>query len=353
MGQEKNTTKSRKRKHLTYEERIKIEALYRSGLRPSGIGLQLDRSKRTIERELAKGMVEQITSELVPYTTYSADAGQKEHDSRATAKGPPLKIGKDHKLVEYIEKSIKSGKSPYATLQNIKNEGLEFTTNICLRTLYTYIDDGLFLGISNKDLPVKKDGKKRNYRKVRQAITNTKGTSISDRPEHIDDRKEIGHWEMDCVVGKSGTKPVLLVLSERALRKELIFKLNNKTQDEVIKVLDRLEREMGRARFSEAFKTITSDNGGEFLDFGRIEKSQFAKGKKRTKMYYAHPYRAWERGTNENINKMIRRFIPKGIDIARFSDLEIKSIENFINNYPRKILGGLSANLAEQKYIAA
>jgi IS30 family transposase len=353
MGQENNTTRNRKKKHLTYEERIKIEALYRSGLRPSGIGLQLERSKRTIERELSKGMVEQITSELIPYTAYSADAGQKEYDSRATAKGPALKIGKDHKLVEYIEKSIKTGKSPYATLQNIKNEGLKFTTSICLRTLYTYIDDGLFLGISNKDLPVKKDGRKRNYRKVRQAITNTKGTSISDRPKHVDDREEIGHWEMDCVVGKAGTKTALLVLSERALRKELIFKLNNKTQDEVVRVLDRLERGMGRARFSEMFKSITSDNGGEFLDFGRIEKSLFAKRKKRTKMYYAHPYSAWERGTNENINKMIRRFVPKGIDIARFSDLEIKSIENFINNYPRKILGGLSANMAEQKYIAA
>lgn len=353
MGQIQNITKSRKGKHLNYEERIKIEALYRSGLRPSDIGLQLERSRRTIERELAKGMVEQVTSELIPYMTYSADVGQKEYDKRATAKGPPMKIGKDHNFVEYIEKSIKAGKSPYATLQSIKNEGLKFNTSICVRTLYTYINDGLFLGISNRDLPVKKDGKKRDYRKIRQAITNVKGTSISERPAHIDNRKEVGHWEMDCVVGKRGTKTALLVLSERSLRKELIFKISHQTQDNVIKVLDRLERSMGRVQFSETFKSITTDNGGEFLDFEGIEKSLFAKKKKRTKMYYAHPYSAWERGTNENINKMIRRFIPKGADISEFSDNDIKRIEDFINDYPRKVLGGLSANMATKKHIAA
>ena len=70
-------------------------------------------------------------------------------------------------------------------------------------------------------------------------------------------------------------------------------------------------------------------------------------------MYFAHPYSSWERGTNENINKMIRRFIPKGVDIANYSIKEIERIQNWINNYPRRILGGLSANIAEQKYIAA
>jgi len=352
MGQEKNNTKGRKGKHLTYEERIKIEALYKLGLPPTCIGKQLHRNRRTIERELVKGMVTQITSELIYFETYSADAGQCEHDERATAKGPPLKIGNDHKLAEYIETSIKEKNSPYATLQNIKNKNLKFKTTICIKTLYTYIDNDIFLGISNKDLLVKKNGKKREYNKTRQALTNVKGTSITERPEIIDKRDETGNWEMDTVVGKRGTKMVLLVLSERMLRKELIFKIKSKSQKEVVKTIDKLERKMGSKEFAKTFKTITCDNGGENLDFEGIEKS-IKNGKMRTKVYYAHPYSAWERGTNENINKMIRRFIPKGCDIAAFGDKEIKRIEHWINNYPRKILGGLSANMAEQKYMVA
>ena len=76
-------------------------------------------------------------------------------------------------------------------------------------------------------------------------------------------------------------------------------------------------------------------------------------GKQETKVYFAHPYSSWERGTNENINKMLRRFIPKGADISSFFDKDIERIQNWINNYLRRILGGLSANMLEQKYIAA
>ena len=225
MEQFHSNTKDRKGKHLNYEERIKIAYLYKSGLTPTCIGKQLDRSRRTIERELAKGMVDQITSQLVSYQTYSADQGQQEHDKRATNKGPALKIGKDHSLAEYIENSVKEGFSPYATLQNIKNNDMKFDTTICFKTLYTYIDNGLFLEISNKDLLVKRRVKKHNYHKIRTAITNTKGTSIADRPIDIDDRNEYGNWKMDTVVGKQGTKTVLLVLSERMTRQELIFKI--------------------------------------------------------------------------------------------------------------------------------
>lgn len=85
-----------------------------------------------------------------------------------------------------------------------------------------------YTSVTKCRLPVKKDGKKRNYRKIRQAYNNTKGTSISERPEFVDARDEIGHWEMD-VVGKQGTKTVLMVLSERVTRKESIFKIPSKS----------------------------------------------------------------------------------------------------------------------------
>lgn len=353
MSQLNSITETRKGKHLTYEERIKLEALYKMGLTSACIAEQIGgRSERTIRREIARGIVELLNSNLTTRLEYSAEIGQLEHDKQGTAKGPALKIGKDHKLVNYLEMAIgKNGESPYAAIQNITNKRLEFKTSICFKTLYNYLDNNLFLNISNKDLPVKKNGKKRNYKKIRQAYNNTKGTSISERPEAVASREEIGHWEMDTVVGKRGTKTVLMVLSERVTRKELIFKISSKSQVAVVKELDKLERKMGKL-FSETFKTITCDNGCENLDYEGIEKSIRNKGK-RTKVYYAHPFSSWERGTNENINKMIRRFIPKGVDILAFTIKEIMQIQNWINNYPRRIFNGLSTNMLENKIIKA
>jgi hypothetical protein len=97
-----------------------------------------------------------------------------------------------------------------------------------------------------------------------------------------------------------------------------------------------------KEEFKEIFKSITMDNGCEFLNQQLIERSLYSK-EPRTMAYYAHPYSSWERGSNENANKIIRRFIPKGSDINKYTEEEIKRIENWINNYPRRILGYKSA----------
>ena len=237
---------------------------------------------------------------------------------------------------------IKERYSPYAAAQKINKESSRFKTSICCKTIYNYIDNDLFPNLTNKHLPVKKNGKKRNYDNIRTATNNSRGTSISERNAKIETRSEYGHWEMDTVIGKKGTSTVLLVLSERKIRQEIIFKMKSKSQYCVVKALDKLERKLGSKRFRETFKTITCDNGCENLDFEGIERSVLTKSK-RTKVYYAHPYSAWERGTNENTNKLIRRFIPKGVDIGKFSNEEIKIIEHWINNYPRKIFNGQSS----------
>ena len=257
----------------------------------------------------------------------------------------------DHSLAKYIEESIGIDKlSPYATLQRIRNKGLKFATTLSVKTIYNYIDKGYFYNISNSDLWEKRKRKRRKYRQIRLSYHNVKGESISQRPIEVDKREEIGHWEMDTVESGKGKKGALLVLTERKSRKEIIVKLKAKTQEQVINALDKLERKLG-TQFRKTFKTITCDNGSEFLNFKRIERSVRNK-KKRTKVYYAHPYSAWERGTNENINRMIRRFIPKGADISKYTQEEIKRIENYINNYPRKILAGYPANSIYEKQIA-
>jgi IS30 family transposase len=120
--------------------------------------------------------------------------------------------------------------------------------------------------------------------------------------------------------------------------------MRGRTQEAVKKALDKIERRLGARCFREAFKSITSDNGGEFLNQEWIEKSCINTKKKRTTLYYCHPYSAWERGSNENANKLIRRFIPKGADIADYSEAAIARIERYMNNYPRKLLDGYSPN---------
>lgn len=351
MSHLNNTTKNRKGKHLNYEERIKIEALSKIGMKSEKIAKEIGCSGRTVRRELAKGRTELLNSDLTTRVEYSADIGQKKHDYAATAKGPMLKIGNDYELVKEIERLIINEKmSPYAAAEFIKNSG-KFKTAISYKTIYNYIDEGLFPNLSNKHLPVKKS-KKRKYNEVRTATNNKKGISICQRDEEIESREEYGHWEMDTVVGKKGTNTVLLVFTERKTRQEIIRKIKSKSQYCVVKEIDKLERKMGAKAFRETFKTITCDNGCENLDFEGIERSVLVK-QKRTTVYYAHPYSAWERGSNENANKLIRRFIPKGVDIGEFSHERIKMIEHWINNYPRRLFDGLSSNmLIQQQNIA-
>lgn len=346
MSQYNNILECRKNKHLTEKERYTIEILLKEKLKPYEIAQRIGKGTRTIEREIVKGTVRLLNYDLTYREEYCADAGQRVYEENARNKGAGLKIGKDHELVKYIEnKIIKDRYSPDAVIGEIKANGLEFGTNICIKTLYNYIDRGdVFLKLTNKDLPVKKEGKKRDYRKVKIPHKNLKGASIGERPPEIEKREEYGHWEMDCVVGKrDGGGPVLLVLSERKTREEIIVKIPEKTQESVINALDTLERKYCKG-FKEKFKTITVDNGSEFLDYEGMERRMKTPTEKRFKVYYAHPYSSWERGTNENSNKLIRRFIPKGTDISKISKAKIKYIENWINNYPRRILGYKSAN---------
>ena len=237
MGQEQNNTRAKKWKQLSERERYQIEILFQSGLTPIEIGKKTGRDRRTIEREIARGSVLQLDTYLKEYIRYCADAGQRIHDVRAYNKGRPLKIGHDHKLVAYIEQKIGKEKySPDAVIGEIRAKGIKFDVQICTKTVYSYIDKNVFLNISNKDLPVKKDGKRRKYRKTGVvALNNLKGRSIEERPEGIENREESKHWEMDCVVGKG--KASLLVMTERTSRKELIFKLKAKKQEYVLAVL--------------------------------------------------------------------------------------------------------------------
>lgn len=331
-------------KYITERQRYEIEIYYKMGLKPKEIAEKVGKCVRTIYYELNRGKCKQIDTELREKVVYLADVSQRKYDEKKLNKGSILKVGNDIKFCQFVEHKIKNEKySPYAAIQYIKNNDIQFKTSICTKTLYNYIEKGIILNVTKNDLPMKGERKKtKEENKKKMALHNTKGTSIEERPKYIKLREMYGHWEMDTVIGgRNKGKACLLVLSERMTREEIIIKIANKKSISVIKALNKIEKEIGSKKFRETFKTITCDNGVEFLDFKGIEKSISTKIP-RTKVYYCHPYSSWERGTNENINKMIRRFIPKGASINEYNTKDIAKIQEWINNYPRKILNGIS-----------
>ena len=135
----------------------------------------------------------------------------------------------------------------------------------------------------------------------------------------------------------------MLVLTERKTRNEIIRLMKDKTAASVLKELDAIEAEMGAERFALIFQSITVDNGSEFSDYEGIERSSTGEGK-RTTLYFCHPYSSYERGSNENQNKMIRRHYPKGYDFTAVTPADIRKLEKWINDYPRGIFNYYSSS---------
>lgn len=350
MEHNNHSTNNKSWKQISEADRYKIEAWCEYNKSAREIAEMLGKSKRTIEREIKMGTVEQkrrnanfhkYEDDTVTEFVYRADYAQRIHDERAANKGRNLKIGGDHALVDHIEKKIREEKwSPDAVIGDLREKGNPFEVSICTKTLYSYIDRDLFLGISNKDLLYKKnkENKKKQGQVKRVSYNNRKGMSIEERPEEVNSRGEKGHWEIDLVVGKQKTKAVILTLVERKSRKSIYVYCKDKTQKSILKALRKVKQKH-EGDFEDVFKTITADNGPEFLDADGIKKACGC-----DEVYYAHPYSSWERGSNENGNRILRRFVPKGIDISEITQKELQRIEDWVNNYPRKILGYKTAN---------
>lgn len=323
---------------LNFKKRLRIEAMLKHNYSKKEMAEELGVHISTIYRELKRGTYEHLNSDYTTETRYSPEIAEARYQEGLAAKGAPLKIGNNYAVAEFIEGLIiEEHYSPAAVCAELRGgRGVEFGITFCRATIYKYIDDGnIFPNVTNKDLPEKGE-RKREYKQVREK-KQPRGRSIEERAPEIETREEGGHWEMDSVVGKKGTKERLLVMSERKSRNEIIIKLPDGTTASVVRALDRLERKYG-ASFSRVFKTITVDNGSEFADCAGIERSCRRKGS-RTTLYYCHPYTSCERGTNENINRMIRRIFPKGTDFGKVRPAEVAAAERWLNNYPREILG--------------
>jgi len=351
MGQHDDDKKRGGGKHFTWEERIRLETLVRTlypGRREpnfADLAGKLGRHRSSVSREYRRGKTVNRNSQLQEFAVYSATKAQDDADRASLGKGPPGKL--TNRIAAEIRGLIVDGRlSPYAAVMTLlKRAGHPWVP--CERTVYYAIDAGL-LGVAREQLPYRPKGRRRKRAGTRMAYTNTRGRPITERPPGAGDRREYGHWEMDTVVGGTGSSPAcLLVLTERMSRREIIRKIPARTQEAVARALDRLER--AGDNIFRTMRSVTCDNGCEFLDSGALERSALRAGR-RCEVFFAHPFRASERGSNENANRIVRRFIPKGADISAFTRGQIQRIEDWINALPRKILDGLSAEEKVKRY---
>lgn len=318
--------------YMTYEERVRLETLLGEKRSVTYIAGKLGFSRQTIYNEIKRGSYLH-TMDYWEEKRYSAQKAQQATDYAQTAKGRPLKIGNDHAYASYLEQKILRDRfSPAAALAAARKEG--FDTSVSVNTLYSYIDKRVFYELGNKHLWEKWKKRPKTQRPERR-VAHKKLPNIETRPEYINQRREFGHWEMDLVVSGQGGKSVLLTLTERLSRQEIIRKLPDRKAETIRKAIDQIER--NTPGFRQKFRSITTDNGSEFLQYEKLRKSCRCKGE-RFDIYYCHSYSAWEKGSNENHNRMIRRFLPKGTNFDEISSREIRRIQDWMNHYPRRSL---------------
>lgn len=334
-------------KHLTEHDRNKIAKMRKEGATMRQIGAALHVSAATICREIKRGTYTYMNGDYIEVTEYIPERSHQRYRENMAAKGPGLKIGNHRDYAEKLEELIVDQNfSPAAALHEIERHPEthgEYSVRICRQTLYSYVEKGIFLRLTNQDLPFQGSRRKKKTKHIRKMKSAPKGTSIEKRPDVVNTRQEFGHWEMDLVVSKRGGRKCLLVLTERVTRKEIIRLIPDKTAASVVRALDTLERKYGKM-FQTVFQSITVDNGSEFSDCEGMEKSVFKSGGKRTKVYYCHPYCSSERGSNEKQNQMIRRKFPKGTNFDKVKKKEVDAATEWLNSYPRKILNWNSSD---------
>lgn len=339
-----NTKEGRNFSHLDFTERKLIERWIGKGISVVNIAKRLGRHRTTIYREIKRGTVEQvknINGYLKEVEIYYADSGQiRYHNNREKSKSKGIgAFSTDffNALSKAKRNKQLSGKN---RIYNIKSfihcykRDNPLVSNIpSFKTVYRYIRNGL-IDIKPYDLPIMYRLRPRRNQGSKPKGQNKKilGNSISQRDPEVLKREEFGHWEADLVQGKMGkNEPVVLTLVERKIRYGITRKLKDAKSDTIYEELKDIVEST-----RDIFLSITFDNGSEFSKVSELED-------KNTFIYFAHAYSAWERGTNENFNKLLRDFIPKGKSIKNYTKEYIADAGRKLNNRIREVIGFKSA----------
>lgn len=352
--------RDKKGRHLTAFDRHEIWLGIREGKSARKIAEGLGCSPSTVTREIKAGTMTRVTRwgrGLRHECRYDYRYAQAEAERRGSKKGRQLKIGSDHETARVLERYIvEEGHSPYAALVKARANG-ELGTQICTNTLYSYIRKGV-LDIDESCLL----HGFRSRRKEKPLFENRApakirigGESIEMRPKSVLKRTQFGHWEADLVVSAKGGRRAVLTIVERKSRYLIAGFVDDKRQASIAATLDEIEAAHG-PEFRELFRSITFDNGLEFRNTDSLSASAYmhlrnAGLKRFEKVYYAHPYCSGERGTNENTNRMLRRTYPKGTIFDDVPPEDLAGRVTWINDYPRAVLGGLSARAVFEREV--
>ena len=315
--------------HLQREEQGTIQRLSRMGWSLLQIADQVNCSASTVLNEVRRGTPPR-TGSRGRAPGYSAKRGQAVYHANRYSCHKPHKADSCSAFIGWVVQQVRQHHWSldacvgYARLHRLfKNEV------VSTKTLYNELWAGR-LPLSIFEVP---DALKRRHTNGMSRISKRpKGRSIEDRPATVNARSELGHWEADTVVGlRNGKESVVFTLVERVTDNYVAIRISSKTSEAVQAAMQTLNDEYGD-RFSDVFKTITTDNGSEFENFAQTEKWG-------TEIYFAHPYSSWERPVNERHNGLLRAFIPKGISIEKYSPAQVLSFADELNGRPRRRLG--------------
>lgn len=346
--------KTGKFKHLTLEDRISIEILHTAGFNNAFIGVFVGKNRSSIKREIDKNVIEiwDINSTKSPYKEkkqinikyYSSEKAQKNAEENKIKNRKKCKLDRYPNLRWSVVALLKEKNIDYSpdVIANLSREGKikEAETSVGTNAIYKAVKARKYR-LTINDLP-----HGRGYFKKQDNNPHTQTKEISERkkeisievmPEEIKNKETDTHFEGDSVVGVAkGRHNTLITLVNTASQFLLIRRSENKTGQATVDVLDKLEEEI--PQLSEIMESLLLDNGIEFSKIEEMMMSSKDNNKKRFQVYFTHPYASYERGCNENKNRMIRRYFKKGKLVENLSDEDILNIARKINNMPRKPL---------------
>jgi len=303
--------------HIQDTERDELASLLSQGFSCRAIGQMLGRSHTSISREVQR-------NGLADEQGYRALAAAQVARERTSVSNTYERLRKPG-LRTYVREHLKEGWSPEQIASAIKQD--ESLLSVSHEAIYQWVyteEPELIVYLRRKHRNRYKRGFSRKRKK--QMIPSRIG--ISERPEAANQREEPGHWETDLIVCNA-SQSALNVTLERMSRKVFITKVPNRKAEESFKAIRRRLRRLP----AHMRRSITYDNGSENMQHMRLN---LALG---TKSYFCAPYHSWEKGAVENINGLIREYVPRGSDIARLSKNKVETIERRLNNRPRKCLG--------------